>query len=85
MHTPIFSNTLFICVDIQERLIGAMADSELERRMSEQQIPDEVLQELLTLSQENPELFSQILQSYPQIAEMLQQDINSMNGGNINE
>lgn len=65
--------------------IGAMADSELERRMSEQQIPDEVLQELLTLSQENPELFSQILQSYPQIAEMLQQDINSMNGGNINE
>ena len=42
----------------------------------EGQIPTEVLQELLTLAQEQPEVFREVLQSYPELAQMLQQDIN---------
>ena len=59
------------------------AESELMRRMDEQQIPDEALEELIQLSQTNPELFKQVIESYPQIAEMLQQDIQTLNGGQI--
>lgn len=47
------------------------------------QIPTEVLQELLTIAQEQPELFQEIIVNYPELAEMLQQDINVMNGGNM--
>lgn len=47
------------------------------------QIPTEVLQELLTIAQEQPELFQEIIANYPELAEMLQQDINVMNGGNM--
>ena len=39
-------------------------------------IPTEVLQELLTLAQEQPEVFREVLQNYPELAQMLQQDIN---------
>ena len=42
----------------------------------EGQIPTEVLQELLTLAQEQPEVFREVLQNYPELAQMLQQDIN---------
>ena len=47
------------------------------------QIPTEVLQELLTIAQEQPKLFQEIIVNYPELAEMLQQDINVMNGGNM--
>ena len=69
----------------QEGITPEQADEELTRRMDSQQIPDEVLQELLQLSQNDPETFTQILQQYPELLEMLQQDMNNMNGGNINE
>ena len=49
--------------------------------LENQQIPDEVLQELLMLSQNDPEIFKEIIVNYPQLAEMLQQDIETMNGG----
>lgn len=57
------------------------ADNELMRRLDTQQIPDEVLQELLMLSESDPETFQQLLNEYPQLAELLQQDIMNMNGG----
>ena len=69
----------------QEGMTPEMADMELERRMNEQQIPDEVLQELLQLSQSEPETFVQLLQQYPELLEMLKQDMDVMNGGNVNE
>lgn len=69
----------------QEGITPEQADEELTRRMDSQQIPDEVLQELLQLSQNDPETFTQILQQYPELLELLQQDMNNMNGGNINE
>ena len=69
----------------QEGMTPEMADMELERRMNEQQIPDEVLQELLQLSQSEPETFAQLLQQYPELLEMLKQDMDVMNGGNVNE
>ena len=49
--------------------------------LENQQIPDEVLQELLMLSQNDPETFKEIIINYPQLAEMLEQDIEMMNGG----
>ena len=49
--------------------------------LENQQIPDEVLQELLMLSQNDPETFKEIIVNYPQLAEMLEQDIETMNGG----
>ena len=69
----------------QQGITPEQADKELTRRMDSQQIPDEVLQELLQLSQSDPEMFTQILQQYPELLELLQQDMNNMNGGNINE
>lgn len=69
----------------QEGITPEQADEELTRRMDSQQIPDEVLQELLQLSQSDPETFTQILQQYPELLELIQQDMNNMNGGNINE
>ena len=69
----------------QEGMTPEMADMELERRMNEQQVPDEVLQELLQLSQSDPETFAQLLQQYPELLEMLKQDMDVMNGGNVNE
>ena len=69
----------------QEGITPEQADEELTRRMDSQQIPDEVLQELLQLSQNDPETFAQILQQYPELLELIQQDMNNMNGGNINE
>ena len=64
---------------LEEQLLTENA--QLEEMLGSQQIPTEVLEELLMLSQNDPEAFNEILQSYPQLAQMLQEDINAMNGG----
>lgn len=68
---------------LEEQLLSENA--QMEEALNSQQIPDEVLEELLMLAQQDPEMFSEILQNYPQLAEMLQQDMQNMNGGMINE
>lgn len=68
---------------LEEQLLSENA--QMEEALNSQQIPNEVLEELLMLAQQDPEMFTQIIQTYPQLAEMLQQDIQNMNGGLINE
>lgn len=68
---------------LEQQLLSENA--QMEEALSSQQIPNEVLEELLMLAQQDPEMFTQIIQTYPQLAEMLQQDIQNMNGGLINE
>lgn len=68
---------------LEEQLLSENA--QMEEALNSQQIPDEVLEELLMLAQQDPEMFREILQNYPQLAEMLQQDMQNMNGGMINE
>lgn len=68
---------------LEEQLFSENA--QMEEALNSQQIPDEVLEELLVLAQQDPEMFREILQNYPQLAEMLQQDMQNMNGGMINE
>lgn len=60
-------------------------NAQMEEALNAQQIPDEVLEELLALAQQDPEMFREIIQSYPQLVEMLQQDMQNMNGGMISE
>lgn len=68
---------------LEQQLLSENA--QMEEALNSQQIPDEVLEELLTLAQQDPDMFREILQNYPQLAEMLQQDMQNMNGGMINE
>ena len=68
---------------LEQQLLSENA--QMEEALNSQQIPDEVLEELLALAQQDPEMFREIIQSYPQLAEMLQQDIQNMNGGMISE
>lgn len=68
---------------LEQQLLSENA--QMEEALNSQQIPDEVLEELLMLAQQDPEMFREILQNYPQLAEMLQQDIQNMNGGMISE
>lgn len=68
---------------LEEQLLSENA--QMEEALNSQQIPDEVLEELLALTQQDPEMFREIIQSYPQLAEMLQQDMQNMNGGMISE
>ena len=68
---------------LEQQLLSENA--QMEEALNSQQIPDEVLEELLALAQQDPEMFRKIIQSYPQLAEMLQQDIQNMNGGMISE
>lgn len=68
---------------LEEQLLSENA--QMEEALNSQQIPDEVLEELLALAQQDPEMFREILQNYPQLAEMLQQDMQNMNGGMISE
>ena len=68
---------------LEEQLLSENA--QMEEALNSQQIPNEVLEELIMLAQQDPEMFTQIIQTYPQLAEMLQQDIQNMNGGLINE
>ena len=49
--------------------------------LENQQIPDEVLQELLALAKNQPEVFQEVISAYPELAQMLQEDIQTMNGG----
>ena len=49
--------------------------------LENQQIPDEVLQELLALAKTQPEVFQEVITAYPELAQMLQEDIQTMNGG----
>ena len=59
------------------------AEMELNRRMEEQQVPNEVIEELIALAQENPQALQQILETYPELMEMLQNDMQTMNGGEM--
>ena len=68
---------------LEQQLLSENA--QMEEALNSQQIPNEVLEELLMLAQQDPEMFREIIQSYPQLAEMLQQDIQNMNGGMISE
>ena len=68
---------------LEEQLLSENA--QMEEALNSQQIPDDVLEELLMLAQQDPEMFREIIQNYPQLAEMLQQDIQNMNGGMISE
>ena len=63
----------------------ASAEEELNRRMQGQQVPDEVIEEIITLAKENPEALQEIFKEYPQLLEMLQGDMQTMNGGQFNE
>lgn len=54
---------------LEEQLLSENA--QMEEALNSQQIPDEVLEELLVLAQQDPEMFREILQNYPQLAEML--------------
>lgn len=69
----------------QSEMSPEQADEELMRRLDSQQIPDEVLQELVMLMEEDPEVFKQLLEQYPQLAQMLQDDTMNLNGGQANE
>ena len=68
---------------LEQQLLSENA--QMEEALNSQQIPNEVLEELIVLAQQDPEMFREIIQSYPQLAEMLQQDIQNMNGGMISE
>lgn len=60
-------------------------EMELTRRMQSQQVPNEVIEEIMLLAKENPEALQQIFETYPQLLEMLQSDMQTMNGGQMNE
>jgi hypothetical protein len=68
---------------LEEQLLSENA--QMEQILNSQQIPEEVLVELLALAQENPEQFQEIIQTYPELAQMLQEDIQNMNGGLVHE
>ena len=53
----------------------------MEKALNSQKIPNEVLQELLDLSKDDPQAFVELIQAYPELAQTLQEDINNMNGG----
>ena len=53
--------------------------------LDNQQIPDEALEELLMLAQQDPDTFREVVEAYPELAQMLQQDIQTMNGGLMSE
>ena len=53
--------------------------------LDNQQIPDEALEELLMLAQQDPDTFREIVEAYPELAQMLQEDIQTMNGGLMSE
>ena len=62
-----------------------LADNkQMETALNSQSIPNEVLEELLAIAKEDPQTLIEIMQQYPQLAEMLKQDIDIMNGGQIN-
>ena len=76
-------NSVDVPMDDFNGVEGQPSEEEIQMMgaLENQQIPDEVLQELLMLSQNDPETFKEIIVNYPQLAEMLEQDIETMNGG----
>lgn len=74
-------NNLTSDMEFEGGFTPADAEEELTRRMDSQQVPEEVLEELVMLAQQEPETFNELIQAYPQLAQMLQEDINNMNGG----
>ena len=68
---------------LEEQLLSENA--QMEEALSSQQIPNEVLEELLNLSKEDPQAFMEVLQAYPELAQMLEEDIQNLNGGLPNE
>ena len=56
-------------------------EEEMVNKLQAQQIPIDVLEELIALSQEEPSKFAELIQTYPELQEMLKQDIQNMNGG----
>ena len=68
---------------LEEQLLSENA--QMEEALGSQQIPNEVLEELLNLSKEDPQAFMEVLQAYPELAQMLEEDIQNLNGGLSNE
>ena len=68
---------------LEEQLLSENA--QMEDMLNSQQIPNEVLEELLGLAQNDPQTFQELIQTYPELAQMLQEDIQNMNGGVSNE
>lgn len=66
---------------------GQPSEEEIQmmNALDNQQIPDEALEELLMLAQQDPDTFREIVEAYPELAQMLQQDIQTMNGGLMSE
>ena len=64
---------------LEEQLLSENA--QMEDALNSQKIPNEVIQELLSLSKDDPQAFLELIQTYPELAQTLQEDINNMNGG----
>lgn len=69
----------------EEQIQHSEQDQEAINKLQTQEIPIDVLEELMTLAQEDPEQFAEILKTYPELQEMLQKDLTNMNGGQMNE
>ena len=61
--------------------VPSQEEVQMMSALENQQIPDEVLQELLALAKTEPEVFQEVISAYPELAQMLQEDIQTMNGG----
>ncbi len=68
---------------LEEQLLSENA--QMEDALNSQQIPNEVLEELIGLSQSDPETFQEVIKAYPELIQMLQEDIQNMNGGIVDE
>ena len=66
----------------QDGLDAPIQDPEIEK-LQTQQIPIDVLEGLLQMMESDPEQLLGIMEQYPELQEMLQQDIMNMNGGQI--
>lgn len=64
-----------------EEIQQSPQEEEMVNKLQAQQIPIDVLEELIALSQEEPSKFAELIQTYPELQEMLKQDIQNMNGG----
>lgn len=65
----------------EPKSVPSQEEVQMMSALENQQIPDEVLQELLALAKTEPEVFQEVITAYPELAQMLQEDIQTMNGG----
>ena len=89
------NNSSNINIDNSDMLTNSSSGEEVQQfspeeedmmgRLQTQQLPIDVLEELMQLSQEDPEKFAELIQAYPELAQMLQEDIQNMSGGLQNE